>query len=550
MPVISLEYEDLVSLMGFEMDKDELIERIPMIGADAGDATGDEMDIEFFPSRPDLFCVEGVARALNAFCGFPDKMREYSYEAKPSGWKMVVEPSVAAVRPYIVGAVVRGITLSDPLVQSLMNMQEKLHLTIGRKRVKVAIGVHDLTFIKPPLVYKAVEPQDVWFVPLEMDESMHLGQILRSHKKGRDYAFTLENFDTYPILMDSNNNVMSFPPIINGELTRVKEDTTDLFIDMTGTDLETLKVTLNILVTALADRGGVIESMEVSYDDQTIVTPDLNPSKMQIDLEQVRGWIGLDLTAEEASDSLKKMGHSVEVKDSELIVKTPCYRADILHPVDLMEDIAIGYGYDKFEGSMPTDLTYGTPRPESVVSAKLRDVMVGLGFQEVTTLALSNEADQFTNLGREVPTKGLTRIKNPITQEHTMLRTGLLPAVFGTLRSNKHNELPQQVFEVGDVILEHHNKMSMAFAMISTGVQFADVKSVAEAFLRELYIDHELKAEDEPPFIPGRCMTIYVGGEKVGSFGEVHPKTIHAFELGNPMGAFELELYKILDKLS
>ncbi|UCF07199.1 MAG: phenylalanine--tRNA ligase subunit beta, partial [Thermoplasmata archaeon] len=388
MPVISIEYDDLIDLLGKKVPMEELIEIIPMMGADIERIDYTQMDIEFFPDRPDLYSVEGVARALRSYLGLETGLKQYP--VSDSDVKLIVDPTVNEVRPYIVSGQVKGVTMTDFFIQSLMDMQEKLHLTLGRKRAKMAIGVHDAKDITPPYTYKAADPESIQFVPLGKSETMDLEEILRKHEKGRDYAWTLEGFSRYPIIVDSNHEVLSFPPIINGTLTMVTEDTKDIFLDLTGTDMNAINLALNIVSTALAERGGKVERVEVVYSDRSIKTPDLTPGKMDLELDYLNSMLGTHLTAEDAVGHLEKMGFGAEPKDAAISASVPAFRGDILHPIDLVEDVAISYGYMEFAPELPKKMTFGEPMELVDFCGKLRVIMAGFGFNEVITLTLSN----------------------------------------------------------------------------------------------------------------------------------------------------------------
>lgn len=261
MPSVEYDMGDLASLLGHAYDVDFLRQKIPMMGVDLEDITEQTISVEIFPNRPDMLNVEGFARALKGYLGKEEGLPDYSFEK--SDVVVNIDPSVADVRPYAVAACAYNIELDDYTVKSVMDMQEKLHLTHGRNRVKVAVGVHDLDKVKPPFTYKAVEPKSVSFVPLDMAEPLNLLQILQRHPKGRDYAFTLEEKDKYPLFVDSAGEVLSFPPIINGELTRLTQSSRNLFIEMTGTDQNALNKALNIVCTSLSDRGAKVRTAEV-----------------------------------------------------------------------------------------------------------------------------------------------------------------------------------------------------------------------------------------------------------------------------------------------
>ena len=299
MPVITFDYEDFLNLLGYDISKEELVNRLPMIGADFDKIEGDKISIEFFPNRPDLASVEGIARASRNFFGFELGLK--NYEIDNSDITIQVDNSVKNIRPYVCCALVKNITMTDELISSLMDLQEKLHFGIGRNRKKVAIGVHNFDPIKPPFVYKAVDPNSVEFVPLAKIESMTLDEILKKHEKGIDYAHLLDGYKKYPLIVDSLENVLSFPPIINGILTEVTPFTTDLFIDVTGNNINSINYALNIITTALAERGGKIFNTLVKYDDMSYISPNLTPKKREISVSYINKILGTNMNVKEVT---------------------------------------------------------------------------------------------------------------------------------------------------------------------------------------------------------------------------------------------------------
>lgn len=535
MPTISIDYHDLISLLGKEIPKEELVERVPMIGADVERVVGDEMEIEFFPNRPDLYSVEGVARALRGFFGIEKGLQEYPMKA--SDVILNVDKSVENVRPFVVGGLVREVEMTDPLVKSLMDMQEKLHATIGRKRAKVSIGVHDFDQVTPPFTYKAVEPKSVRFIPLASTRMMDLEDILQKHEKGIDYAFILEGLDRYPLIVDVNEDVLSFPPIINGVLTTVTEETTNIFLDVTGTDLAGCETTLNIVATALAERGAKIETVQVKYPDRTMVLPNLKPKVKELKVDYANGWIGVSQTAEQIAEELERMGYGVSVSGEVVKVEIPAYRNDVLHPVDLVEDVAIAYGYEKIEDQFPKDMTFGELLPLNDFCIRLADLIVGYGYQEVSTLTLSSLQEQVVSEESDV-----TKLKNPITQEHTCVRVSLIPSLLYVLRANKHHELPQRIFEVGDVVIEGKNERRIGGVSCHGKASFTEMKSLVQSFLRDVGKEAEVRARKDPRFLKGRCASAVCDGGEIGVFGELHPEFFTRYELNNPVAAFEISV--------
>lgn len=550
MPVINFSYSDLTNLMGVEIPIETIRDRLPMIGADLKKAEKgeDELSFEFFPDRPDLYSVEGIARALKAFLDIQPGFTDYS--ADESDVRVIVDPSVKAVRPYIWSAIVEGLTFDDPLIRSMMDLQEKLHLTLGRDREKVAIGIHDIGAVDAPFTYKAVGPGEVKFHPLQGTREMTPAEILTEHDKGRAYAFVLEGKARYPLIVDKNGQVLSMPPIINGTATEVTEDTKDIFVDCTGTDINALKYSVNILTAALADRGGHTRTVTIERDGTTLKAPELDARTMKLGIEYANRWLGTSLRGDQMAACLSKLGHGASVDGDALSVQVPSYRGDILHPVDLAEDVAIGHGYEQFGHTFPSASTFGVGDPLVAFAARIRPVLIGLGYFEVSTLSLSNEEEQYTALGLDAETKTL-RILNPVTEMHTLVRTSLLPSLLGILRKNKHRELPQKIFETGDVVFGTTNRKMLGGVAIHAKAGFTEAKSIMLSLSTALGVSCEISSAEHPAYLPGRCATVRTASQDIGIFGEVHPRTIDAFELKYPVIAFELDiegLYPILVK--
>ncbi|MDD1756380.1 MAG: phenylalanine--tRNA ligase subunit beta [Methanomassiliicoccales archaeon] len=543
MPVITFGYRDLIHLIGKEYPAEELIGIIPMMGADFhhfDPATG-EMGVEFFPDRPDNYSVEGVARSLRTFLGLEKGLRRY--HVADSGIIMKVERSVEAVRPYTVAGVVRDVNMTDELIRSLMELQEKVHLTVGRKRQKVSVGIHDLDMVKPPFVYKAVDPESLSFVPLAKEESMNLREILQRHEKGIDYAFILEGKSKYPVILDAEGQVLSFPPIINGRLTTVTENTKNIFIDVTGTDFNAISGVLNIVATAMAERGASIESVKLE-SRRKMTTPDLEPTAWNLSMKYANQWLGLSLSPEEMASCLERMGFDARPEKGKLRVLAPATRMDILHPVDLVEDVAKGYGYARFGAKMPEVHSIGSERPIERTADLVRQMMVGHGYYEVTTLTLSSKREQFEAM--RLPSREVVEILNPITEDHDCLRVSLLPSLMAVLRKSKHRDLPQRMFEVGDVVVDWKRRKHLAAVSIHFKASFTEAKSLAEGVMHDLATEFKVEPCDLAAYIPGRAACIMADGAKVGHFGELHPQVILDFELGYPVAALELDLDAVL----
>ena len=544
MPVINFKYTDLCSLIGKKVPQEVLIERIPLIGADMHQTEGfcEDMSVEFFPDRPDLFCVEGLARALRAFLDIEPGLKKYS--VSDSNIVATVEDPVLNVRPCFACAAVKDVNVTDDLIRSLMELQEKLHMTIGRKRSKLAIGVHDLDKVEPPFRYTAVKPGEISFIPLNSTEKMDLKEILKSHDKGKEYANLLNGKEKYPIILDKNNDVLSFPPIINGALTTVTTSTKNIFIDVTGNDQKAVKGALDIVATALAERGGKIcrvKMVNCSSDH----SPDLREMKSQISIKECCRFLGIDLSGNEMKEAIERMGMSASVNGDMVDILIPSTRLDMMHKVDLYEDVAIGYGFERFGGPYISRQTPGELGPVTSFSNKMRDVMIGLGFTEVTTLTLSNQKDEFERSG--LPVKTSTRVTNPITEDHTCLRSYLMPSLMRILRHNKHRDLPQRIFEIGFVSDEHHTTPHMCGMVAASKTSFTEIKSIAESVAREMSIEYAISPCEYRTFIDGRGAFISSNGKVVGFFGEVSPKVITDYEMTHPVMMFEIDLSNIIE---
>ncbi len=439
------------------------------------------------------------------------------------------------IRPYFAGAIVKNLKVDELMIKSMMDFQEKLHITVGRKRKKLAVGLHDFDKVKGPFYYIAKD-WDFSFEPLGFHKNMKLDEILKEHPKGIDYGWILNDFKKYPIIVDSEGKVLSFPPIINGNLTQITENTKNIFVDITGTDLDVIKDVLNIIVTALADRGGDIYTVEIIYENKKIKVPELNYSKIKIDKNYIRKILGMKLSDGEIIESLKKMRFDVKITNDEVEVTVPPYRMDILHPVDIIEDIAKGFRYDKIKYSLPKKYvpSHGGIRDRE------RLIMIGLGFLEVNTLTLVSLNEEYKLMN--IPLKEYVSVENPISEYTQTLRSWLIPSLMGILRKNKHRELPQRIFEMGYIRREKMEK-HLAFLSIDSSVSFTECKSYVEAILRDLNVkDYEIEKKKHGSFIDGRCASIILNGREIGFFGEIHPQVIENYELKYPVIGAEIFL--------
>ncbi|MEM3466974.1 MAG: phenylalanine--tRNA ligase subunit beta, partial [Candidatus Jordarchaeales archaeon] len=546
-----LKVKRMSELLGREITVEELERVVPWLGVDIENVGSDYVKIEYNPNRPDFSSQEGVARALRGFMEIETGLPRYNVESGSVVLK--VDPSVRPIRPWIVCGVVRGLKLDEERIVEIIEMEEALDWAIGRNRAISSIGLHNLDAVKPPFKYHAVLPDEIRFVPLDMETEMTPREILNVHPKGITYRHILEGAERYPIITDREGNVLSFPPIINGVLTRITENTRNLFIDLTGTRLEAVSAALNILVTTFADMGGRLESVTVEYPDKTLIVPNLSPSRWTLSVKNTNKLLGLKLKPEQIARCLEKMRLGVEHVGKELSVLVPAYRYDIMHEVDLIEEVAIGYGYFNLEPTLPSTVTIALENPIQKLSNKVRMIMIGFGFTEVISSTLANYKEHFEYM----MVKGdPVRILNPVSAEYDILRSSLIPCLLKVLSNNKHEAFPQVVFEVGDIVVPDDDAetgakrlLHLAGVMTHSEAGFTEIKSVAEGVLREMGVkNYTFKATDHPSFIPGRCAEVRVNGNTIGIVGEIHPKVLNNFELEYPVGAFEYDLQFLLER--
>ncbi len=533
-------------MLGREVSQDVLVDRIPMIGADMHETESgcDDMSVEFFPDRPDLYSVEGLARGMRAFLDIEPGMK--TYEVGESGIDVYIDESVKSVRPYFLCGVVTGVDIDDNLLRSMMELQEKLHITIGRKRSKLAIGIHDMDKVEAPFTYRLADPHEVSFVPLAKTQEMDMDEILRVHEKGKDYAHLLEGMTRYPVIQDKDGRVLSFPPIINGALTAVTVGRRNLFIDVTGNDRKAVKGALDIVCTALAERGGKILAVRMHEDGRTFASPDLSPSSMDVSASECDRFLGLGLGPEGTCECLRRMGMDAYSEGDTVHVTYPSVRLDIMHKVDIFEDVATGYGFDRFGGKYSLDQTSGGLEPVTTFSDSIRDIAIGLGYTEVNTLTLSSDREEFVLSG--LPRLDNVRVLNPITEDHTCLRSYLMPSLIRILKRNKHRDLPQKIFEIGYVVRDGKTEPHLCIMCTASKTPFTEMKSVAEGVLKEMGCEHELRPCDWPVFIDGRGAEVMMDGEPIGFFGEMSPAVVVGYELTHPVMFAEIDLKPILAK--
>jgi phenylalanyl-tRNA synthetase beta chain len=521
--------------------------------------------MELLAVRPDLFDPAGLARAMRGFLGMEEGAPAYRVET--GEWE--VEARHVSVRPRIVVGIVRGLSLDDARLRSLMKLQENVHWALGRDRKLASIGVYDLARIAGPrLVYRGTGLDEAGFVPLGFDrgdagDEWTPRRILADHPKGRSFARLIAGADEAPLLCDSGGGVLSMPPIINSEATRVTTRTRDVLVDVTGLEDRHIERALNIVVTSLLEScpGSRVETCVVKYEDGSERrTPDLAPHSFELDPDGVSRLIGVRWDSTELASLLRKMRHDAAADGGGTVeVRVPAWRADVLHARDLMEDAAIAWGYDRMPEATRGSATRARASTEELVAGQARAVMAGLGCLEVMTLTLSSEEASFDRAG--LPDEGAqVRLANPISVEQTMLRVSLLPGLLETLAINLNQPYPQRIFEVGRVsevlagaetgAAERHHA---AFAFAGDGLGYADVRSAVDVLLTETSGESPSTYCFEPSrdrlFLPGRGATIRRGGRMVGRVGEVSPEVLERYRIIHPVAVAEVDIAALSPQL-
>ena len=554
---------------GTKYDSDDWLERLSQIGCVVEGSNEESIEIEVFPDRPDLLSHETMARAARAFLN--EDSQQPTIETKDSGITLDVDSSLESVRPIIMAAIVRGVNNGnaddekDQFIQSLMDHQEKLHLSLGRRRKFSSIGVHDLSTLSPPFRVVTV-PGSHSFIPLAMEDKMSIDNILSEHTKGIEYAHLMDNLEVYPVILDSNDEILSFPPIINGQHTTVSESTTDFFIDVTGWDERAVEACLLLVCLSLAERGGTIEQVQVTgFDGQLRMTPNMESKEHRVSDRLINRILGLTLESEDIAKAIQRMGGNLvtsravtdgvnkaerwadlEVGEREHVIEMPRWRSDIMHPIDIVEDIAIGYGYENMPNILSSVHLDAIPLPSAHLHRRFRESLRSLNLQETQSLTLSNERVQFVNT-RWNKLATTTELANPITIDHTMMRQRILPSLLQLLAANRHHELPQRVYEIGTVVLDSHNGTRAAWACAEVGGGFSAAKGFAQAFLRDIGANledvvWEATIFEEGPWLSGRGAKILVSGEEVGQIGEIDPVVASEFGLRVPIQAGDFDI--------
>ncbi len=538
MPTITFSPEDLNKLVGQRLDEKKLVQLLDNAKAELEAKLTNEITIKFNDTNlPYLWSVEGLARLFRGILGKHKGIPKIKTE-KPKD-KVVYDKRLAKIRPHIACFKAYGRKIDDYLLKQLIQLQEKLAENFGRKRQKISIGIYPLKTITFPVYCRAANPSET-FVPLEFHQSISLRQTLEKHPKGKEYGHLIKNESIYPVFSDAKRDILSLIPIINSEKTgKLQPGDDSLFFDTTGTDEESVNLVANIFAYALAERGFKIEPLTIEYSGRKITTPTLATKKIKLDEKEVEKLLGVKLNSSAIKQSLEKMGY--EYHDG--VVTIPSYRNDIMHEVDVIEDIGIAYGYDNFAPLPMTSYTIGSTFPAQQKTDTQRTLWVGLGYQEILNAVLSNKELLYDKT--KVSDFGTIEIENFISQTYSCVRTWVLPQLLEFLSKNKHVDYPQKVFEQGLVTIKNNeaeDEQHIAAATAHSTANFTEMRQAVEATLRSAGIKCSFDEFELGCFIPGRAAKIIVDKKQAGFIGEIHPAVLEKFGLLVPVAACEINL--------
>ncbi|HNW05784.1 MAG TPA: phenylalanine--tRNA ligase subunit beta [archaeon] len=536
---ISVEdFEELLFNYGFEID--------------SYNKATEELRIEVTAERTDVLSKEGLLRVLKVFGGYGKPL---NYSAKKPTHSLFIDNSVKAVRPYSVCAIIKNLNLTEDRLKQIIAVQEKLHLTIFRKRTLGALGVYPLDKIEFPITFCARSPKDIKFVPLGEDKEMSGEEILKNTETGKEFAHLLIGKDKYPIFVDNSGKILSMPPIINSDVTgKVTENTKDIFIECSGFNLVRLNQVLNIMCCMFSDFGGELHSIEINlgnaYLEKHMITPNLNEEKRLVTLSNVNSLIGLNLDIDEVCHLLEKMCYKTKKYGKDKIeVSIPPYRTDILHEVDIIDDVARAYGFNNIPLKMPKVFTVGERLKDSIKQDNIIQILVQCGLIEVSPLSLSSKKESFENFN--IPYSKDKAIELGYSKDKSLdiVSPWLLPKLLKILTNNQHMSYPQKIFSCEKVVIPDKQKdvksktvLHTAIAIANSKVSFTESASILVTLCNTLGYSLELEKKDYPFYISGRSATVIINNKDVGHIGEINPEVLKSFDYNVPVVAFEIDV--------
>ncbi len=545
MPTINFSLKDFQGLLGKQVTEKELNELLEYCKGEVESINKDEATLSLGDTNlPYLWSIEGIIRLLKGVIGKEKGIAEIKINKTSN--KIIVDKNIKEIRPFITGFIVKNCKLDEYLLKQLIQTQEILSENYGKKRKKISIGIYCYNKIKFPVHYKAVNPKSIKFIPLEFNKELDLKEILEKHPKGIQYKETLHNLKEYPILIDSKKEVLSFPPIINsntsGKIT-IKEK--DLFIEVTGTSEKDVNLVTNILAYVFYERKCDLYSCIVDYGNKKVISPSLENSFIKINKNNVESMIGIRLSDKEIKDLLEK----ARFEANNYKVKIPSYRNDILDEVDVIEDLGIMYGYNNLKALQLKTLTTGKTSDFINFIDNIRELVIGLNYQEIFSNVLSNKEILFDNMN--LTRNELIEIENYMSKTYSSVRSWLLPILLDFLSKNKHVYYPQKLFEQGIVALRKDNKVvekeKLCIVYCNNDSDFTRIKQVLDAIFLNLKIEYKIEETEHDSFITGRVAKIMINNRNIGYLGEIHPLVLNNFNLELPVCALEINLSELYE---
>lgn len=492
---------------------------------------------------------------------------------------------MVGVREFVVCAVLRDITFDQQSYDSFIDLQEKLHRNICRLRTLASIGTHDLDTIKGPFVYRAEKPEDIKFAPLtdgsKVVDARQLMTDLEAHQQLSKFLHIIREKPTYPVVRDAKGVVLSLPPIINGDHSKITLKTKNVFIEVTAVDITKARVVLDTVVTMFSKHCAAKFTVEpvtvitkkADGSQTSEVFPSWKQPALECSVKYINGAIGIKATAEEMVALLQKMCVPATVVSAEkLSVPIPVTRSDIMHECDIMEDIAIAYGFNKLKKVTPATVGEGKELPINKLTDALRHEIAQQGYLEMLSFVLSTKADNYKklNIPEERAAQEAVELLNPYGNIQ-ICRTSMLSGLLNSIAHNKGAEMPIQVFEIGDVVIRDSStdvgaKNVRQLAAVYTnkkGAGFEEIHGLLDRVMIALNVpnkqwskpksasskptlEYTIAEASNPTFLPGRCAKILVNDKEVGVFGILHPSVVENFRINCPSSALLLYLEPFL----
>jgi len=539
MPVVELSFKNLQKLIG-KVSKKQLSDNLPFLGLDIESEENDSIRIEYSPNRPDFSTDFGIALGMQGLLGIKTGILKLKI-TNSKNYSITVKNDVSKVRPFVTGIIAKGGKIDDQIIKQFMAMQEDLHFGIGRQRKKSSIGIHDLDKIQFPLIYTTTSRTHK-FIPLNAKSEFSITQILESTQVGKDYGHLLANSQKVPIILDSNNQTVSFPPIINGSITTVLPKTKNLFVEVTGINKEEAENMLAIVATILQSAGFSLESINISGAKNS--SPKFLERKILLDPLLVNQILGLDLNTSKIISCLKKCRLDGVLKGKKIQCTIPTYRFDIFGEMDLVEEVALGYGIQNLSPTLTPSQTIGQTNSISEKIKLLTNSMVGFGFIEALNSSLTSKRILYDNSNR-IDSLSLSVLDSK-SLEHTILRDSILPQLIENLSRNIHEPYPQKIFETGTVFLskkEIDEEFNFAGIVAHQDANYSEMKSILQSALKTSFdLDIETKTNSESLFEDGYCANITIKNNSVGLIGKINSKVLENYKIRVPVMGFEISL--------